>query len=457
MSAFLSIRQLGKQFGSFTVLKDISLAIEKGEFVCFLGPSGCGKTTLLRLVAGLEDSDQGEIWQNGVNCTHLPPEQRDFGIVFQSYALFPNLTVFGNIAFGLENQGRSRQEVHSVVQEWLETIGLEEAGHKFPNQLSGGQQQNFAMGAVISVLLLVPAILAFMVDSRVQKKQKELFGSRSVAYQPEPSPLRDGIFLVVCSLIILAILSIIGMAVYGSLVTFWPWNLELSLQNYDFEAFSAQGWAPFFNSVKLAFGTAIIGTMIIFVAAYSVEKTRMPTWLRGLIQAMAMLPVAVPGMVLGLGYIFFFNLPGNPLGVFYGTMALLVMNTVAHYFTVGHLTALAALKKLPAEVESVAASLKIPQYKAFLKVSLPVCTPALMDIAIYLFVNAMTTTSAVVFLYSADIMPASVAVMNMEDAGQNGPAAAMGVLIMLTAAAVKVVHMLCGHKLLKHSQRWRYQ
>ncbi len=316
-------------------------------------------------------------------------------------------------------------------------------------------QQNFAMGAVISVLLLLPAIIAFLVDRRVQKKQKELFGSRSVAYQPEPSPIRDRIFLMICSLMIMAILSIIAMAVYGSLVTFWPWNLELSLQNYRFENFSAQGWIPFFNSLKLATGTAIVGTLVIFITAYCVEKVKMAASIKWLIQVMAMLPVAIPGMVLGLGYIFFFNQPGNPLGMFYGTMALLVLNTVAHYFTVGHLTALSALKKLPDEIEAVAASLKIPQYRAFFKVSLPVCLPALLDIGIYLFVNAMTTTSAVVFLYSSDIMPASVAVMNMEDAGQNGPAAAMAVLIMLTAAAVKVVHLQVGKKLLINTQRWR--
>ena len=316
-------------------------------------------------------------------------------------------------------------------------------------------QQNFAMGAVTSVLLLLPALLAFAVDRRVQRKQVDLFGSRSVSYEPKPHTLRDTVFFTLCGLTCFAILSIIGMAVYGSLVTFWPWNLELSLQNYQFERFSSYGWDPYFNSLKMAFGTAIIGTVIIFITAYNVEKSKMHGGVRQFIHAMAMIPMAVPGMVLGLGYIFFFNQPGNPLGMLYGTMTILVINTVAHYFTVGHLTALTALKKLPSEIESVAASLKVPQYKVFFKVSLPVCLPALLDITIYLFVNAMTTTSAVVFLYSTDTMLASVAVLNMEDAGQNGAAAAMAVMILMTAAVVKIAHMSLGGLLLNRTQQWR--
>ncbi len=312
-------------------------------------------------------------------------------------------------------------------------------------------QQNFAMGAVTSVFLLMPAILAFIVDRKVQKRQKALFSSKSIPFKPAPNRLRDSLFFILCSLIVLGIVTVIGMAIYGSLVTFWPWNTQLSLRNYQFDAFSSSGWDPFFTSLKLAFGTAIVGTIIIFITAYNLEKSTMPKAIREIIQAMAMLPVAVPGLVLGLGYIFFFNMPENPLNLLYGTLALLIINTVAHYFTVGHLTALAALKKLPVEIEQVAASLKIPQYKAFLKVSVPFCLPALLDISIYLFVNAMTTTSAVVFLYSPDFMPASVAVMNMEDAGQMGPASAMAVLILLTATSVKLLHLLLGKVILNRT------
>ncbi|MGR3062069.1 putative 2-aminoethylphosphonate ABC transporter permease subunit [Vibrio vulnificus] len=316
-------------------------------------------------------------------------------------------------------------------------------------------QQNFAMGAVTSIMLLFPAVMAFGADRWVQKKQKSLFDTRSVPYQPEPNKARDSICLVYCSIISIAVLAVLGMAVYGSLVTFWPWNKALTLNNYNFAEMSTYGWSPFFNSLTLAGWTALIGTAIIFVGAYCIEKGRAFGPVRQVMQMLSVVPMAVPGMVLGLGYIFYFNDVNNPLNVLYGTMAFLVINTVVHYYTVGHMTALTALKQLPSEIEATAASVKLPQYKLFFKVSLPVCFPAVLDIASYLFVNALTTTSAVVFLYSTDTIPASVSILNMDDAGQTGAAAAMAVMIMLSAAIAKIVQMILGQWLDSRTQAWR--
>lgn len=316
-------------------------------------------------------------------------------------------------------------------------------------------QQNFAMGAVTSIMLLFPAVMAFGADRWVQKKQKSLFDTRSVPYQPEPNIARDSICLVYCSIISIAVLAVLGMAVYGSLVTFWPWNKALTLNNYNFAEMSTYGWSPFFNSLTLAGWTAVIGTAIIFVGAYCIEKGRAFGPIRQVMQMLSVVPMAVPGMVLGLGYIFYFNDANNPLNVLYGTMAFLVINTVVHYYTVGHMTALTALKQLPSEIEATAASVKLPQYKLFFKVTLPVCLPAILDIATYLFVNALTTTSAVVFLYSTDTIPASVSILNMDDAGQTGAAAAMAVMIMMAAAIAKIVQMTLGKLLENRTQAWR--
>ncbi|NOI70983.1 putative 2-aminoethylphosphonate ABC transporter permease subunit [Vibrio owensii] len=316
-------------------------------------------------------------------------------------------------------------------------------------------QQNFAMGAVTSIMLLFPAVMAFGADRWVQKKQKSLFDTRSVPYQPEPNKARDSICLVYCSIISIAVLAVLGMAVYGSLVTFWPWNKALTLNNYNFAEMSTYGWSPFFNSLTLAGWTAVIGTAIIFVGAYCIEKGRAFGSIRQVMQMLSVVPMAVPGMVLGLGYIFYFNDANNPLNVLYGTMAFLVINTVVHYYTVGHMTALTALKQLPSEIEATAASVKLPQYKLFFKVTLPVCLPAILDIATYLFVNALTTTSAVVFLYSTDTIPASVSILNMDDAGQTGAAAAMAVMIMIAAAIAKIVQMILGKLLENRTQAWR--
>ncbi|MFB9217835.1 putative 2-aminoethylphosphonate ABC transporter permease subunit [Vibrio sinaloensis] len=316
-------------------------------------------------------------------------------------------------------------------------------------------QQNFSMGAVTSIVLLIPALLAFVADRWVQKKQKSLFDTRSVPYQPEPSPIRDGVCLIYCSVISLAVIAVLGMAVYGSLVTFWPWNKALTLNNYNFAEMSTYGWSPFFNSISLATWTAIIGTGLIFVGAYCIEKGRAFAPIRQAMQMLSVVPMAVPGMVLGLGYIFYFNDINNPLNVLYGTLAFLVINTVVHYYTVGHMTAITALKQIPSEIEATAASVKLPQYKLFFKVTLPVCLPAIFDIASYLFINALTTTSAVVFIYSTDTIPASVSVLNMDDAGQTGAAAAMAVMIMISAATAKLVHMTLGKWLENKTQAWR--
>jgi iron(III) transport system permease protein len=163
----------------------------------------------------------------------------------------------------------------------------------------------------------------------------------------------------------------------------------------------------------------------------------------------------VPGLVLGLAYIFFFNARGNPLGFIYATMTILVVNSVTHFYTVSHLTATTALKQLDAEFEAVSASLKVSLFRTMARVSLPVCLPALLDVSIYLFVNAMTTVSAVIFLYSTDTKPAAVTIVNMDEAGFTASAAAMAICIVATSAAVKVVHLVLTRSIERKTQAWR--
>jgi iron(III) transport system permease protein len=163
----------------------------------------------------------------------------------------------------------------------------------------------------------------------------------------------------------------------------------------------------------------------------------------------------VPGLVLGLGFIFFFNAPGNPLGGLYHTMALLTMCTIVHFYTTGHLTAVTALKAMDAEFEAVAASLKVPFWTTFRRVTLPICTPALIDIARYFFINAMTTISAVVFLYSPETKVASIAILNLDEAGEMGAAAAMAVLITAASSAAMLIFTGFGWWAERRTQTWR--
>lgn len=316
-------------------------------------------------------------------------------------------------------------------------------------------QQNFAMGAVVSVVLLLPALLAFAADRWVQRKQVALLSARAEPLIPKKNPVKDWTMLALCLPVPVVILTVLGMAVYASLVTFWPYNLELSLNNYQFDLTDGGGWEAYYNSVEMASWTALVGTLFIFYNAYLVEKIKGMKWLRTFYHLAAMIPLAVPGMVLGLAYVFFFNAPNNPFNFIYGTMAILVICTIAHYYTVCHLTAITALKQIDSEFEAVSASLKVPFYVTFWRVIMPVSLPALLEIAAYLFMNAMTTVSALVFIYSADTTLASVAVLNMDDAGDIAPAAAMGVLIMATCVVVKLCHWLLSHYLLQRTQRWR--
>ena len=316
-------------------------------------------------------------------------------------------------------------------------------------------QQNFEMGAVVSVVLLIPAALAFFVDRLVQKKQVALLSARAVALEPKPDRRFDNIMLTYAIIVSIFILGILGMCQFAALFKFFPYNLSLGLTNYQFDLMDGGGWNSYFNSIEMASYTAIFGTIIVFYGAYLVEKGKGFGVIRGAVQFLAMLPMAVPGMVLGLAYIFFFNAPSNPLNVLYHTMAILVISTITHFYTVSHLTATTALKQMDAQFESVAASLKQPFYRTFLRVTVPVCTPAILDISIYLFVNAMTTVSAVVFLYSPHTTLASVAVLNMDDAGDIAPAAAMGMMIFYTAAGVKVLHYFLSRGIESRTQAWR--
>lgn len=316
-------------------------------------------------------------------------------------------------------------------------------------------QQNFEMGAVVSVVLLVPAMFAFGIDRVVQRKQVALLTSRSVVYQPTPNARFDWLSFAYCTLVAIFIVGILGVCQYAALIKFWPYDLSLSLKNYAFDLMDGGGWDAYRNSIKMASLVALFGTVVVFVGAYMVEKTQGFKFGRSTFQFLAMLPMAIPGMVLGLAYIFFFNNPNNPFNFIYGTMAILVLCTVTHFYTVSHLTAVTALKQMDNEFESVNASLKQPFYKLFLRVSVPVSLPAILDISIYLFVNAMTTVSAVVFLYSSGTALAAIAVLNMDDAGDVAPAAAMGMMIFYTNAGARIVHLIISKYVLKRTQGWR--
>jgi len=172
---FLSIQHVEKSFGATKVVHDFNLDVEAGEFVSFLGPSGCGKTTVLRMVAGFEEPSAGHIFVGGKDITRLRPNQRNIGMVFQAYALFPNLTVAQNIGFGLRVAGASRAEIDKRVAEMLALISLPQMADRYPYQLSGGQQQRIALARALAPkpkLLLLDEPLSAL-DAKVRVSLRE--------------------------------------------------------------------------------------------------------------------------------------------------------------------------------------------------------------------------------------------------------------------------------------------
>jgi iron(III) transport system permease protein len=315
--------------------------------------------------------------------------------------------------------------------------------------------QDFNMGAVVGIVLLLPAVGAFLLDRWASRQRAATMSGRAVPLRPAPRPARDRPALALCLVVAALLLGIVGTAVWGSLVRFWPYNLSLTLDNYDFSRFDTAGWQAVWFSVRMAAVAAVIGTAVVFLVAYVLERGPQHGPLPGIGRFAATVPLAVPGLVLGLAYVLFFNHSANPLGFLYGTMAILVLNSVVHFYTVGHLTAVTAIRQLDPEFESVGASMRVPVWVTFGRVTVPMCLPAILEIAIYLFVNAMTTVSAVIFLYGPDTKPASVSMVHMDEAGQASAAAAMGVVILSIAITAKLVQLLVGALLGRATQAWR--
>ncbi|MDP9910342.1 iron(III) transport system permease protein [Variovorax boronicumulans] len=316
-------------------------------------------------------------------------------------------------------------------------------------------QHNFSIGAVVGMLLLIPSIISFVIDYVVRRKLKAQLTARSVPYTPKPRKVADALLTLFCTVVCSLLLATIGMAIYTSAISLWPYDLSFTLKHYHFVLVESDMAAAYGNSLRVAMVTAVAGSLIVFVGAYLIEKTRNLGLMRKGMHLMAVLSMAVPGLVLGLGYVMFFNHPANPLNFLYQTMAILIISMVVHYYTSSHLTAVTALKQIDNEFEAVSASLKVPFFKTFLRVTVPVCLPAILDIGRYFFVVSMASLSCAIFLYTPETILASVAIMHLDDAGDIGPAAALASLIVVTSTLVCIAYALLTRVLLARTQAWR--
>ncbi|MBG9720415.1 phosphonate ABC transporter permease [Bacillus mycoides] len=325
-------------------------------------------------------------------------------------------------------------------------------------------QQNMSMGATVGMILLIPAIFAFAVDRITQRKQANLLSSKAVPYRIINNKKRDVISFVYCSVVTFMIILLFVAVGIAASVKVWPYNMSFTLEHFNFSSLTGDGIEAFKNSVIVSAITAVIGAILTFVFAYAIEKIEQLQFFRKVGYFFSIVPLAIPGLVLGLGYVFFFSQPTiqilglsvtNPFHSLYGTIVVLVLVNIIHFYSVTFVTATTALKKLDREFELVSQSMSVPFYKTFFRVTVPMCLPAILEMVMYYFVNSMVTVSAVVFLYAADFKLAAVSIVNMDDAGNVAPAAAMSVLIVVTNIVVRVVYEWGTKALRNRTSQWQ--
>ncbi|QWH11127.1 putative 2-aminoethylphosphonate ABC transporter permease subunit [Bacillus mycoides] len=325
-------------------------------------------------------------------------------------------------------------------------------------------QQNMSMGATVGMILLIPAIFAFAVDRITQRKQANLLSSKAVPYRIINNKKRDVISFVYCSVVTFMIILLFVAVGIAASVKVWPYNMSFTLEHFNFSSLTGDGLEAFKNSVIVSAVTAVIGAVLTFVFAYAIEKIEQLHFFRKVGCFFSIVPLAIPGLVLGLGYVFFFSQPTiqilglsvtNPFHSLYGTIAVLILVNIIHFYSVTFVTATTALKKLDREFELVSQSMSVPFYKTFFRVTVPMCLPAILEMVMYYFVNSMVTVSAVVFLYAADFKLAAVSIVNMDDAGNVAPAAAMSVLIVVTNIVVRVVYEWGTKALRNRTSQWQ--
>lgn len=298
--------------------------------------------------------------------------------------------------------------------------------------------QNFALGGVIAMALLAVTLVALAIERWAAKAGSGAVDARAVPLVLAPHAGRDATASAFCGLIAAALATVILVCLAASLVRFWPYDFTLTFEHYRLDRSLAGGFAPLANSLLLAAATGLGGATLVFAGAYLLEKTPVAGAARGALSALALAPAAIPGLALGLAYVFFVSTPANPLGGLAGTMTLLVVATITHFYSVAHLTALAALRNLDSAFETAARVMGRPFWVLAARVSAPLSAPAIVDVGVYFFVNAMTTVSAVIFLYGPGTPLAAVAVLNLDDSGDLAPAAALAMLIFAVNLAVRI-------------------
>lgn len=307
-------------------------------------------------------------------------------------------------------------------------------------------QFNMNMGAVVGTLLLIPAVISFGVDRLTARRSGDAISSKASSLRIKPGRIRDGVFYLFCGGMALCLITLVAVLFLGAFTTYYPYDLSFTWKNFVFNQ-STGGFRSYLNSIWMSLLTALFGTVFVFVYAYLIERSKCVGGLKQTGKLLSSLPLALPGMVIGLSFIFFFNSRHNPINFIYGTVVILVLANTVHFYSVPFVTASSALKKLDREYENVSDSMRIPGYKTFFRVTVPLSLPAILEIFLYYFMNSMVTVSAVVFLYGPKFKIASIAITHMEEAGDFAQAAAMSLLILLVNVLARGIYELLVHRI----------
>ncbi len=322
-------------------------------------------------------------------------------------------------------------------------------------------QQNMPMGATVGIVLLIPAIVSFIITQRVQKKQTSYINAKSLPYIIKENKKRDFILATIITLIATGILLVMLSVFIASLVKLWPYDLKLTFEHYSMKN-SLDGLKPFFTSILVSFLTAGIGTVFVFLAAYLTENIKGFKLLKGFSHFLSILPMALPGLVLGISYVLFFNTAEfnlnnkiyvlNYFNILYGTIFLMVFCNIVHFYSVTFITATTAIKKIDKELNMVAESLGVKGFSAIKNITLPLSISAVLENFMYLFVNSMVTVSALIFIYTADLKLAAISIVQLDDKGNIAEAAALAVLIVATNIIVKLIYEIVKKILIKRGK-----
>ncbi|PLX37696.1 MAG: ABC transporter permease [Hyphomicrobiales bacterium] len=312
------------------------------------------------------------------------------------------------------------------------------------NQVIG--QAQFGLGAVIGVVLLVPAITAKLLEKRITRNQHALLTDQSKPLIIKPSRKRDLGFGVFTYSVAAVLMSVIGIVIVASFVRLWPYNMTLTLRHYQFDV--QNGAEPLWNSVFVALSSAAFGVLVAGLAAIVVQKFRTP--LTGPLSLLSVLPSAVPGMVLGLGYVLAFNDPSNPFNFLYGTFALIIILNGYYNHSQAFLISSTSLKQIGGTFDEASTMLGAGVGRTLRKVTLPLIWPTLLGVGVFYFMRTMVSLSAVIFLITPSTQVASVSVLQLSDRGAINQAAAFSVCIMAIVVgcllAVRILLNLTGHK-----------